>query len=207
MSFDEQSHLHSPDTLYNHQPEISYRITEPNTPPYEQPPYKKLSSFPKNNHHKKLSRLSLAFEKTITHDHNTSSLDDNDYQSVICLIPITINIPFGDQVRSLPMKVNKSSTIKLVIQKAIDEYNNVFSKENTKFRIKEDAELFILKPSKKNGKAKLDMPCFNEEILVSNCYTSNFSLLWKEDPEDIKQMFELNKRNKQHMCKGGCVVF
>jgi hypothetical protein len=83
----------------------------------------------------------------------------------------------------------------------------VFSKENTKFRIKEDAELFILKPSKKNGKAKLDMPCFNEEILVSNCYTSNFSLLWKEDPEDIKQMFELNKRNKQHMCKGGCVVF
>ena len=205
MSFEKQSHINSPDTtIYGHQTEISYRVTEPSTPPLDKP-YTKGKTFNKCNLRKKVSRLSLAFEKAVSTKADFHPEQTAEHQGV-CLIPITINIAFGEQIRALSMKVDKSSTIKLVIQKAIDEYNTLFSKENTKFRIKEDIELFVLKPSKKNGKAKLDMPCFNDEILVCNCYTSNFSLLWKDNPEDVNQMFEWNKA-KQQMCKGVCVMF
>jgi hypothetical protein len=200
MFIEDPSNLHSPEGTSVRQTEYCCRATESSTPPIENIPHKVPTL---KNVRKKISKLTHAFETT---SKPVQPIIDNQQQQIIGNIPITLNLLFGEGIKTRSFQVNQSSTIKLVIQKAIDEFNAMFSAERTKLRLKEDIDLYVLKPSKKNGKPKQDMPYFNEDTIVCNCYTNTFSLLWKDNPEVITEMFELD-RTRNQMCKGGCLMF
>ena len=199
MFIEDPSNLHSPEGTSVRQTEYCCRATESSTPPIENLPHKVPTL---KNVRKKISKLTHAFETT---SKPVQPIIDTQ-QQIIGNIPITLNLLFGEGIKTCSFQVNQSSTIKLVIQKAIDEFNAMFSAEKTKLRLKEDIDLYVLKPSKKNGKPKQDMPYFNEDTIVCNCYTNTFSLLWKENPDVITEMFELD-RTRNQMCKGGCLMF
>ena len=200
MFFEEHSNLHSPEGNFGRQTEYCCRATESSTPPIENLP-RKVPTF--KNNRKKISKLSQACENA---SKPVNCEDKAPQQQSIGHIPITLNLIFGEGIKTRSFQVNQSSTIKLVIQKAIDEFNAMFTGEKTKLRLKEDIDLYVLKPSKKNGKPKQDMPYFNEDTPICNCYTNTFSLLWKENPDVITEMFELD-RTRNQMCKGGCLMF
>jgi hypothetical protein len=200
MFIEDPSNFHSPEGTSVRQTEYCCRATESSTPPIENIPHKVPTL---KNVRKKISKLTHAFETT---SKPVQPIIDNQQQQIIGNIPITLNLLFGEGIKTRSFQVNQSSTIKLVIQKAIDEFNAMFSAEKTKLRLKEDIDLYVLKPSKKNGKPKQDMPYFNEDTIVCNCYTNTFSLLWKDNPDVITEMFELD-RTRNQMCKGGCLMF
>ena len=153
MFFEDTSNLHSPEGNYVRQTEYCCRATESSTPPFENLP-RKVPTF--KNNRKKISKLSHAFENSSKAFHNEDKTQIE--QQSIGNIPITFNLIFGEGIKTRSSQVNQSSTIKLVIQKAIDEFNAMFTEEKTKLRLKEDIDLYVLKPSKKNGKPK---HCYN----------------------------------------------
>ena len=56
------------------------------------------------------------------------------------------------------MRMDEEVTIAVIIQKSLIEFNQIFKKEKVDFSINDDWMRYCLKPSKKNGMAKIDMP-------------------------------------------------
>lgn len=77
-------------------------------------------------------------------------------------------------------------------------------KENLKILLKEDSDLFVLKPGRKNGFPKEDMPCFCNESVIGDIYNERIVLCWKEDNQDYVSMFEQERKRE---CDVGCCLF
>ena len=168
---------------------------------------------------KKLSRISLVFEKykeklsTGEEETNyTTSIGSNEEtiprqtKSISTFISITLNCVLGENsIKSIVIQLPQDATVLIAIEKGINEFNKEFKIENAKIRIKENSELFVLKPAKKNGKPKVDMPFFDRETTIYNAQTLNFTLCWKENPHDYMKMYEKNKKKKT--CDAGCHMF
>ena len=166
---------------------------------------------------KKKSRISLAVEKTSStepiseRETKASSFSSGDSPSESpkhCtrdiqsgyLTTVNISVVIVNNIKQISFNVNSNTKVNMIIDKAITEFNKVFINDNTQIRIKEEPECFVLKPAKKNGKPKTDLPFFNENVFLHETKRENFALCWKDDPDDFQQMFELKQKNNNCMC-------
>ncbi len=180
----------------------STRVTLPNTP---LPSYQKRIS--KNQIHKKKSRITIAFEKE-NNDEDTKSSSSNSQEDTLessGLVSINITVMVGTALKTVSFVVKNSYQLKVIIQKSIDELNKLFVKEKVLFRLIEDFECYVLKPAKKSGKPKSDMPPFCDDISILDTGSTNFALCWKEDPDDFVSMYERAKPKK--LCNNKCLIF
>ncbi len=61
-------------------------------------------------------------------------------------------------LKSLNLKLDEEMTIKDVIKKSVENFNENLKKHNEMYSIKTDYTTYSLKQSRKNGKAKTDIP-------------------------------------------------
>ena len=122
------------------------------------------------------------------------------------MVFITINLVIGEGIKSINLLVSNQSKIENVIERAIKEFNNNFEKENVLFRLKKDICNYCLKPSKKNGFPKSDMPSFNNKSTIQEVNFNNFTVIWKENPKDFKIYFSILKGKEKKLCNDGCNI-
>jgi hypothetical protein len=185
-------------------------------------PNVKFSTFnsPTNSKHKRIqlqkkkSRISLAVEKTSS----TETLSERETKASSfssCesptespkhityngyLITVNISVVMLNNIKRISFDVNSNTKIAMIIDKAITEFNKEFINDNANIRIKDEPECFVLKPAKKNGQPKTDLPFFNEHMVVHETKRENFALCWKDDPDDYQQMFKSKQKNNDCMC-------
>ena len=158
------------------------------------------------------SRISNAVEKTVNQELN---LDDEErstsvnsaeeqYESSQQTL-VNVNVVISESVRTISIIVNSKCKIASLVNRSITDLNKEFEKEKVPFRLNSDPDNYVLKPAKKKGFPKVDMPYFNSETTVAETDTSNFAICWKDDPDDFKVMFEINRKKAQ--CKGKCIIF
>lgn len=102
--------------------------------------------------------------------------------------------------------MSNSTKMEIVVEKAITEFNSLFSKEKVLFRLKNEPEKFGLKPSKKTGYPKTDMPSFNPKTTLTDSNLTTFTLIWKEEPYNFNKYFEKIKIKQKKICDKGCYV-
>ena len=175
---------------------------------------------------KKKSRISLVLEKTSSRESlceretgcssfgssgGSASFENNYYTSPTVMMNNTIepssyvttiyvSIMIKETIKQITLNINTNTKILLIIDKEITEFNKEFNKEKVKLQLKDDPELFVLKPAKKNGKPKNDFPYFNEDITLNETHQEKFALCWKDNPDDFQQMFEIQTKNKNCSC-------
>ena len=158
------------------------------------------------------SRISNAVEKTVNQDLN---LDDEErstsvnsaeeqYESSQQTL-VNVNVVISESVKTISIIVNSKCKIASLVNRSITDLNKEFEKEKVPFRLNSDPDNYVLKPAKKKGFPKVDMPYFNSETTVAETDTSNFAICWKDDPDDFKVMFEINRKKAQ--CQGKCIIF
>lgn len=158
------------------------------------------------------SRISNAVEKTVNQDLN---LDDEErstsvnsaeeqYESSQQTL-VNVNVVISESVKTISIIVNSKCKIASLVNRSITDFNKEFEKEKVPFRLNSDPDNYVLKPAKKKGFPKVDMPYFNSETTVAETDTSNFAICWKDDPDDFKVMFEINRKKAQ--CQGKCIIF
>ena len=157
------------------------------------------------------SKISSSIEKSFGKEsenadtQNTSTSSDNNLEN-FSMVFITINLVIGEGIKSINLLVSNQSKIENVIERAIKEFNNNFEKENVLFRLKKDICNYCLKPSKKNGFPKTDMPSFNNKSSIQEVNFNNFTIIWKENPKDFNIYFEVLKEKKKKICNDGCNI-
>ena len=158
------------------------------------------------------SRISNAVEKTVNQELN---LDDEErstsvnsaeeqYESSQQTL-VNVNVVISESVKTISIIVNSKCKIASLVNRSITDFNKEFEKEKVPFRLNSDPDNYVLKPAKKKGFPKVDMPYFNSETTVAETDTSNFAICWKDDPDDFKVMFEINRKKAQ--CQGKCIIF
>ena len=158
------------------------------------------------------SRISNAVEKTVNQDLN---LDDEEQSTSVCSAEeqfesfqqtlVNINVVISESVKKISIIVNSKCKIASLINRSISDFNKEFEKEKVPFRLNSDPDNYVLKPAKKKGFPKVDMPYFNSETTIAETDTTNFAICWKDDPDNFKIMFEVNKKRAQ--CQGKCIIF
>lgn len=74
---------------------------------------------------------------------------------------------------------------------AVDKFNDYFNDNNINIQFNPNYKDFELRPSKKNGRPKLDLPAIHGDSLVKDTHIENLSLKFKEVNLVIK-----NKKKK-----------
>jgi hypothetical protein len=157
------------------------------------------------------SKISSSIERSFGKENdnedtqNTSTSSDNNLEN-FSMVFITINLVIGEGIKSINLLVSNQSKIENVIERAIKEFNNNFEKENVLFRLKKDICNYCLKPSKKNGFPKSDMPSFNNKSTIQEVNFNNFTIIWKENPKDFKIYFSILKGKEKKLCNDGCNI-
>ena len=174
---------------------------------------------------KKKSRISLVLEKTSSRESlceretgcssfgsggsssfdNYSPLNNNSpsMNNIIepsYLTTIYVSIMIKETIKQIALNINTNTKILLIIDKAITEFNKEFNKEKVTIQLKDNPELFVLKPAKKNGKPKTDFPYFNENITLNETHQEKFALCWKDNPDDFQPMFQVQTKSKDCSC-------
>lgn len=166
------------------------------------------------------SRVSNAVERSFNQDlendetHNTSISVINLYLIIqsegnldsFAMLILTINLVVGKGTKSITLLMSNSSKMEIVVEKAITEFNSLFSKEKVLFRLKNEPEKFGLKPSRKTGYPKTDMPSFNPKTTLTDSNLTTFTLIWKEEPYNFNKYFEKIKIKQKKICDKGCYV-
>lgn len=109
------------------------------------------------------------------------------------MVYITVNLVIGNGIKPISFLIDNSSNIDQVIIKAIALYNSTFLKEKALFLLKEDKKLYALKPSRKTGYPKVDMPNISFDVRLMETTYTQFSLVLNLHPEDYKFYFETIK--------------
>lgn len=74
------------------------------------------------------------------------------------MLSIKINLVIGEAVQPVSILISNINKVEVVLKRAILEFNQCFSSENALFRLVNDHTLYGLKPSKKTGFPKSEMP-------------------------------------------------
>ena len=158
------------------------------------------------------SKISSTIEKSfgkeleIAEIQNTSTSSDNNLEN-FSMVFITINLVIGEGIKNINLLVSNQSKVENIIERALNEFNNNFEKEKVLFRLKSNILNYGLKPSKKNGFPKSDMPCFNPKSTIQEVNFNNFTIVWKENPKDFKIYFNLLKGKDKKLCNEGCIIY
>ena len=140
---------------------------------------------------------------------------DNNQNSKTSQMFVTINtlVSIGEKEQSFPIQfsISTKSTIRELIARSIEYFN----KERFEFVDENNKPMFILhfvsspddyelKPSKKNGRPKLDYPPFYYQSVLCETQKENFSLLFKA--ENL-QLNPPTSRRRTGACRGiDCIV-
>jgi hypothetical protein len=76
-------------------------------------------------------------------------------------IPITVYLVLDNKIKYINITSSENTLIKDIIKRSISEFNTQLEKDNYMIRLSLNYEHYNLKPSKKNGMAKEDLPCIN----------------------------------------------
>ena len=128
-------------------------------------------------------------------------------------INILITIGNNEQLFQVHFLTSSISLIIELIGKALDLFNEqkfIFNDEKSKpmFILKfiTQPDEYELKPSKKNGKPKLDYPPFHHNSILCETQTQSFSLLFNEN--NLKLIKPGKKVDKAQLCRGiSCLIF
>lgn len=184
------------------------KLTHKNNENIKNKKWKKIAN--KKNKRTK-SKISTSIERSFGKENdnedtqNTSTSSDNNLEN-FSMVFITINLVIGEGIKNINLLVSNQSKIENIIERSIKEFNNNFEKENAFFRLKKDICNYCLKPSKKNGFPKTDMPSFNNKSSIQEVNFNNFTIIWKENPKDFKIYFEVLKEKKKKICNDGCNI-
>lgn len=77
-------------------------------------------------------------------------------------INILLNYKGNEEIKDIKMEIPSFYKISDLVRQSVDLFNNLFVEEKSVFRLAQNYNNFILKPSKKTGKPDMDMPsmCF-----------------------------------------------
>lgn len=140
-----------------------------------------------------LINVSILLQKTpLNKNTNNTSNNNNNTESIK---PVAKTISFI---------VTKKMTIATIKEKAINNFNETFMKEKTNLRLVDDSDYYVLKPAKKNGHPKSDMPIYADSAQIGEMGSTNYALCWKETPDDFSYMFEVMR--KKNVCQNNCVI-
>jgi len=114
-------------------------------------------------------------------DDNTSEYENNQLEN---------QNEIKENLYSVNLRVSDSLLIRELLILAVDKFNQLFEDNNINFRLKRNFENFELRPSKKNGMPKLDLPSISGDVCVHSTYITQFALIYKE--EDLVMI----KKNK-----------
>jgi hypothetical protein len=62
-------------------------------------------------------------------------------------------------LRFINIEVDENVHINELIKLSIDKFNAIFDEEKSDYRLSPEYSCYNIKPSKKNGHAKMDYPC------------------------------------------------
>lgn len=135
---------------------------------------------------------------------NTNNINNNKKNTLTnCKCVVNISLMIGNKLKTINLNITNNTKLNTVIEKGLITFNDEFSKEKALIRLRDDnRNYYVLKPAKKSGKPKLDMPPFLNSLTIKETGTENFALCWKENPDDFVQMFECIKRKQ--IC--GCCI-
>jgi len=151
-------------------------------------------------------------KSSIKQDSNENNNNSYDLPTEI-LVPSSIPVPLSYttikislmikkdkqmEMFSIPFKIDDKIMPKTIIIQAVDKFNKVFEIEKSKLRLSLNFANYKLKPSKKDGKPKMDWPFIDEDTPLGETRIYNFSLIFK--PEDLQTV------NSSFNCKK-CVIF
>ena len=87
-------------------------------------------------------------------------------------------------MRFINIDVEEKVTINELIKRAVDTFNKNLENECKQYRLSLDYNQYNIKPSKKNGMPKEDLPCkknynigYNKEALISSCQVRQLSII------------------------------
>lgn len=86
------------------------------------------------------------------------------------------------------MNLSENTKISEIIKIAVNKLNTILYNEKIGFQFIEIFEEYDIKPSRKNGDPKLDLPSLDKDASVGSTAMLNFSLIYrKEDLRGIKK--------------------
>lgn len=70
-------------------------------------------------------------------------------------------------IKSILLKITNKITIEDLIKESVQMFNQLFAKDRIPYKLNENHTVYSIKPSKKSGKADLDLPSnFNFIITI-----------------------------------------
>ncbi len=118
------------------------------------------------------------------------------------------------EIFSFNLSVSLKYKIKDLIEYSIDKFNEVFLKYSLPFKLNNDSSLYSIKPSKKNGEPKADLPSktlfltvgFHPDVQLCDCSSENFTLINKKISDSLDN-FLVEKEKKNNFKCLNCLVF
>lgn len=134
-------------------------------------------------------------ENNINNSSNFNNIVNKNENNSIKIIKI--NLVIGNSVKSIALVMSNMTELEIVIQKAIIQFNIDFIKKKAKYRLKtRDFENYDLKSSNKDGFPENESPSYNHKLKIKDLDKSNFTLVWKNEPNNFKIYFKKIKREK-----------
>jgi hypothetical protein len=125
------------------------------------------------------------------------------------LIRINVSLTKSNKEFHTHCDVRVSENIKIddLIKIAVDKFNEDFRDQpgSDLIQFRRNFSNYELRPSKKNGLPKLDLPSISSEVKVTDTYITQFSLLYKEE-DVIRQKMKSSREASAGVCKR-CVIF
>jgi hypothetical protein len=88
-------------------------------------------------------------------------------------------------VRFINIDVDEKVTIHELINRVVDTFNKYLEIDCKQYRLSLNYSMYNIKPSKKNGMPKEDLPCminfnigYNKEALISYCQVRQLSIIY-----------------------------
>ena len=175
---------------------------------------------------KKNSRLSLLINQQLEQKSNSyndykevynninenNNIIEEEYENNNNLINEKINIEiniifeFEDTIHTIFLNIDSNEKIINIIQKAIEEFNNIdfetiIKKKEFIIHLNDDLDKYKLKKSKKNKTPKNDYPPFNNECLLKDIDCKRFNLLFENN------VVILNKKITKDKNDNSCIFF
>jgi hypothetical protein len=111
-------------------------------------------------------------------------------------IKVNFNLEQNPNFRtSILLSVSENFKISGIIKIAVDKLNTILYNEKMNYRLVENYDKYEIKPSKKNGEPKLDLPSLDKDAQVGLTQLLNFSLIYKNE-----NLVCIKKKDKCKIC-------
>jgi hypothetical protein len=104
-----------------------------------------------------------------------------------------------EEISVIHLKISENTTISNMVKIAVDKYNDYFFENSLSIKFVCNYDEYDVRPSKKTGHPKLDLPCIQNDVFVKQTCIDNFSLIYKK--KNLKKVTE-----KKNLCRE-CFIF